>query len=164
MKNMNMFDFCWSRLLIICFSFMTFMFTSVDSTAQNLTGAVPVLMSWNDGNVDETNVVSYLDRHIQYVQALQALQSPGTAKFDICTDAISYLNSRIAFFNANPDTDGEIYETFTHEYVLKAHPSILGNYSALELAELQTELSSGALGANLMRQIKVEYILDANAY
>lgn len=164
MKNMNLLGFLSNRWIVACFSMMSFfLLGSTNLSAQNFNGPSTLQTAVNHGVIDGSNAVNLLTKHVAYLNAYQANFIPGTAKYDIISDAIAYCNTQISLLNTNPDMDG-LLEALSNEKLHKAHPSILGNYSATQIAAFQGEMGSGTLVVNSLRATKLSYILDANAY
>ena len=164
MKNMNLFRVLMDRGRTFFVMMTFFLMCGLSLNAQSTTAIGPstVQLAYGEGLINETNVQNYIAKHIQYVTGMQSLFTPGTAKYDICQDAINYLNSRATFFTANTEDNGAIQTTFTHEKVVKANHNILDNYNVSEISQFQNDL--GNAGLNPLRQTKLQYILDANAY
>jgi len=97
--------------------------------------------------------------------------APGSAKYDIVQDAIDYLEVLATNSSTNPNYISDLAAStgqhpFTADKIRKTHSSILADYTAAQLAEMQVSLTEYTTGVNPNPQAaqKVQWVLDANAY
>lgn len=121
--------------------------------------------------LSNTNVVAQsvtpLDDAISAMTQTRNSFAPGSAKHDFAQAAIDYLVNLDAAILANPEHVNDIFDQFgTDVYqaapLRRAHPTILANYSAAELASFQVQINDGTVSPASVQ--KLQWILDANAY
>lgn len=153
MKKENSLKFLSSNWLMVVFLALGFMFVG----------------SFN------ANAQSPFDSKITSMTDLRDTYAPGTAKYDIVQDAVDYLLVLESNHTSNPNYISDLTaSTGQHPLaasaIRKAHPTILFNYTAAQLAEIGQKLneieSGGAALNSTLAQLaqKSQWILEANAY
>ncbi len=92
--------------------------------------------------------------------------APGSAKYDFAQAAINYLNGLEASIASNPNYLNDFQDQFGTDPLMaapmrRAHPTVLANYTAGQLASFQNQIDAGSAGQVSQ---KLQWILDANAY
>jgi len=142
-KSLNFLNSKW--LMIPLFVFGILLFGNVNASAQN----------------------SPFAERIIAMEEIRDSFAPGTAKYDIVQDAIDYLEILQNLASANPNwlddyRDSVPQNPFTVDKLRKAHPSILANYTVVQLADFAQISADASTNPQLAK--KTQWILDANAY
>ena len=144
MKKEKFFNFLSSKWLMVAFVALGItMFTSTDAVAQS----------------------PQIDDVITTITERRNSQVPGTAKFDFAQAALDYLNVLDSNLASNPNyldllQDQSGNDPLQAAPLRKAHPSILADYTAAQLASFQSQVDAGS---SVISQ-KLQWILEANAY